>query len=111
MCVAEWGNNVADVKLVRTEEQLQAELAEEQREKEELEGVLEAMRRAALLTKVYREFDLDGGGDVGEDELLELGQARRRLGQKEGEWTVENNRALMAAIGTDEEGVGGVVLW
>ena len=57
-----------------------------------------------MLSNVYREFDLDGGGDVGEDELLELGQARRRLGQKEGEWTVEDNQRLMQRIGPDEQG-------
>ena len=51
------------------------------------------------LRRVYREFDLDGGGDVGEDELLQLGQTRRKLGQKEGTWTVEMNDRLMKKIG------------
>ena len=63
------------------------------------------MRRATLLRAVYHEFDLDGGGDVGEEELMEVGQARRRLGQKSGEWTEANNRALMQQIGADEEGI------
>ena len=74
-------------------------------EKEKLLASLEGMRRAALLQKVYNEFDLDGGGDVGEEELLELGQARRRLGQKSGEWTEANNRTMMQHIGPDEEGI------
>ena len=74
-------------------------------EKEKLLASLEGMRRAALLQKVYNEFDLDGGGDVGAEELLELGRARRRLGQKSGEWTEANNRALMQQIGPDEEGI------
>ena len=74
-------------------------------EKEKLLASLEGMRRAALLQKVYNEFDLDGGGDVGAEELMEVGQARRRLGQKSGEWTEANNRALMRKMGPDEEGI------
>jgi hypothetical protein len=74
-------------------------------EKSLLEAALEDMRRAALLRAVYHEFDLDGGGDVGAEELMEVGQARRRLGQKSGEWTEANNRALMQHIGPDEEGI------
>ena len=70
-------------------------------EKQRLEG----MRRAALLQKVYNEFDLDGGGDVGEEELLELGRARRRLGQKSGEWTPRANRALVRKMGCNEQGI------
>ena len=37
-----------------------------------------------MLENVYDEFDLDGGGDVGADEMLALGKARRALGQKSG---------------------------
>ena len=74
-------------------------------EKLQLEAAMEDMRRAALLRAVYHEFDLDGGGDVGAEELMEVGQARRRLGQKSGEWTEANNRALMQQIGPDEEGI------
>ena len=55
--------------------------------------------RLAQLRKVYREFDLDGGGDVGYDELLALGQARRDLGQKEGVWTKRQNDQLMKSMG------------
>ena len=40
--------------------------------------------RVQKLRQVYCEFDLDGGGDVGSEELLALGQARRKLGQKAG---------------------------
>ena len=73
---------------------------------------IEMMRRSGMISNVYREFDLDGGGDVGEDELLELGQARRRLGHKQGEWTVADNKALMERIGPDEQGAAAVVvLW
>ena len=44
-------------------------------DRQELEQSLEIMRRSGMLSNVYREFDLDDGGDVGEDELL----ARPRL--------------------------------
>ena len=64
--------------------------------------------RWRMLSDVYHKFDLDGGGNVGANELLELGQARRRLGQKEGEWTVEDNMALIEAIGPDDRGVSAV---
>lgn len=60
--------------------------------------------RAKALRKVYQEFDLDGGGDVGEDEMLALGQARRKLGQKSGEWTKEQNKNMMNNMGADKEG-------
>lgn len=57
-----------------------------------------------MLSNVYHEFDLDRSGEVGEDELLKLGQARRRLGQQVGEWSAEANKALIEAIGPDEQG-------
>ena len=50
------------------------------------------------------EFDLTGSGDVGADELLLLGQTRRKLGQKDGEWSEEMNNSLMSKIGADETG-------
>ena len=53
---------------------------------------------------MYDAFDLDGGGDVGEDEMLALGQARRKLGQKSGEWTREQNRNMMSNMGADRRG-------
>merc|ERR1712216_487741 len=61
-------------------------------------------RRASALRGVYREFDLDGGGDVGGEEMLALGKARRKLGQKKGEWTEEMNRNLLSNMGADKKG-------
>eukprot|EP00658_Telonema_sp_P-2_P053533 TRINITY_DN4209_c0_g2_i2.p1 TRINITY_DN4209_c0_g2~~TRINITY_DN4209_c0_g2_i2.p1 ORF type:complete len:528 (-),score=129.65 TRINITY_DN4209_c0_g2_i2:53-1636(-) len=78
-----------------------AKKLEEDRQKKE---AAEQARREAALRKVYQEFDLDGGGDVGDDELLVLGQTRRKLGQKSGSWTKGMNDSLMAKIGTDKEG-------
>jgi len=60
--------------------------------------------RANLLSKVYREFDLDGGGDVGDDEMFALGTARRTLGQKTGKWTRSQNDTLMRNMGADGKG-------
>ena len=60
--------------------------------------------RQLELSKVYREFDLAGDGSVGAEELLVLGQTRRKLGQKAGEWTAQNNANLMQKIGTDQFG-------
>lgn len=59
--------------------------------------------RRKALQRVYQEFDLDGGGDVGGEEMMALGQARRALGQKEGVWTREQNEALMANMGAEGE--------
>ena len=39
--------------------------------------------RLTKLREVYRQFDLDGGGDVGFDEMLALGQVRRDVGKYE----------------------------
>ena len=44
------------------------------------------------------------GGDVGFEELLTLGQTRRKLGQRGGEWTDAMNEKLMDRIGTDSRG-------
>lgn len=86
-------------------EQREQELGEDlPNQNKELLEEIENMRRTGFLAKVYREFDLDGGGDVGEDELLKLGRTRRRLGHKQGEWTATHNRVLMRKIGTDENG-------
>ena len=49
-------------------------------------------------------FDLDASGDVGWDELMALGQTRRKLGHKVGEWTAEKTDELVKRIGTDRSG-------
>jgi len=61
-------------------------------------------KRMAALKEVYNAFDLDGEGDVGADEMLALGQARRRLGQKDGEWTQEMNKNLLQKMKADRKG-------
>ena len=69
-----------------------------------LMSAAEQAHRGAELRKVYMEFDLTGSGDVGADELLLLGRTRRKLGQKDGEWTEEMNNSLMSKIGADGTG-------
>ena len=49
-------------------------------------------------------MDLDGSGVMGAPELLALGQARRKLGHKSGEWTEAQNIAMMAKMGADKHG-------
>ena len=61
-------------------------------------------QRIYALQQVYREFDLDHGGDVGADELLALGKARRVLGQKPGEWTQEQNKRVLQRMNADKDG-------
>lgn len=63
-------------------------------------GSQEDARRKRSLTQVFREFDLDGSDSVDEEELLQLGRARRTLGQKSTEWTPEKNSRMMRAMGS-----------
>ena len=51
-------------------------------------------RRPAHSSRIHH-VDLDRSGAVGEEELRVLGQARRKLGQKSGEWTKEMNQRLL----------------
>ena len=59
--------------------------------------------RKGSLRTVFLAFDLDGGSDIGFEELLVLGQARRKLGQKSGDWTEERNKELMRKMGGSQE--------
>jgi len=60
--------------------------------------------RQDKLREVFKAFDINSDGTIGGDELLQLGQARRRLGQKQGEWTAEMNRRMLARMDSDGDG-------
>ena len=60
--------------------------------------------RIEWLTSIHKVFDIDGSGTVDKVELLELGQARRSLGHKKGEWTKEMNDKLLKKIDRDGDG-------
>jgi len=55
--------------------------------------------REMALRRIYREFDLNGDGTVGADEMLALGQWRRKMAQKGGTWTKSQNDYMMTAMG------------
>jgi len=61
-------------------------------------------RRNAALAKVFEAFDEDGSGAVEAGELLALGKARRKLGQKGGEWSEAQNARLLKKMDTDGSG-------
>ena len=61
--------------------------------------------RESVLRTVFNEFDLDGSGDVGEEEMFALGRKRRALGQKSGEWTLEMNRQMLRNMGVNAHGL------
>lgn len=63
-------------------------------------------RRTGKLERVFDAFDLDGSGTVEKDELYELGNARRSLGQARGTWTEEKNNRLVERL--DQNGDGQV---
>ena len=63
--------------------------------------------RQDSLHEVFQAFDINGDGTIGYDELLALGQARRKLGQKQGEWTHEMNKRMLSRM--DRNGDGRVV--
>ena len=60
--------------------------------------------RAQRLEEVFNAFDLDSNGTISRGELLRLGSARRRLGQRSGEWNEEKNSALVAKMDKNGDG-------
>jgi len=69
------------------------------------EGSIRGIDREEILSEVYRAFDIEGLGDVGEDEIFALGTERRKLdlgGQKKTPWTRENTVDLLKAMICDE---------
>ena len=57
------------------------------------------------MIQVFAAFDMDGSGTIEAAELFELGKARRKLGQKQGEWTQEMNRKMVQRIDRDGDGL------
>ena len=49
-------------------------------------------------------FDLDGSGAIESQELLHLGKMRRKLGQKEGDWSEARNSALIEKMDSNLDG-------
>ena len=60
--------------------------------------------RANAMWEVFNYFDFDGSKTIDSDELMELGHARRALGQVKGVWDDESNRSLLALLGADSQG-------
>jgi len=57
--------------------------------------------RIEMLMEVYRAFDIDQNGGVGEAEMFVLGTARRQLGHKSTPWTVERNAKMVSHMNVD----------
>ena len=60
--------------------------------------------RQVELQKVFKLFDLNSDGTIGKGEMYQLGQMRRKLGQKGGEWTHAQNDRLFDRIDSDGDG-------
>ena len=54
--------------------------------------------REERLVKVFAVFDMDGDGSLTNEELLALGMARRKLGQKDTNWNAELTARLVSNI-------------
>jgi len=71
--------------------------------KDEAESLLES--RKDELERVYREFDIDGIGEVGEGEMFligtAIGMARRKLGQESCSWTYSQNLKMLETMHCD----------
>ena len=61
-------------------------------------------KRLQQRLNVFSVFDLDGSQQIEMKELLELGKARRSLGQKSSEWTEEKNGRLLKKMDVDGDG-------
>jgi hypothetical protein len=57
------------------------------------------------LIGVFSTFDLDGSGSIDASELMQLGKARRSLGQKTGAWTNDRNACLVHKMDANKDGV------
>merc|ERR1712166_604211 len=64
----------------------------------------EATMREMLLGDVFASFDLDGDGNVANEELMHLGSARQALNQRDRVWTDSKNRQLVKKLDTDGDG-------
>jgi len=62
-------------------------------------GTRRELNRADRLKEIYCEFDIDGGGEVGEEEIFALGTARRKLIA----WTDKQTHSMMKNMGCDKE--------
>ena len=67
-------------------------------------GADEKEYRKKRLSECFKGFDIDGGGTMGSEELMELGTARRKLGQKSGTWTKEQNDRMIANMKDGKKG-------
>jgi len=67
-------------------------------------AVMDSKRRLAELQTVHRAFDIDRSGFIEANELMLMGDARRRLGQKEGEWTEDMNKRMLARMDATGKG-------
>ena len=60
--------------------------------------------RQDMLRAVHKAMDDDNSGFIEAAELMELGQARRKLGHKSGEWTEEQNQRLVDKMDVNGDG-------
>lgn len=63
-----------------------------------------ADERRKKLLDVFGVFDFDSSNQIEVKELLELGKARRSLGQKSRDWTEAKNARMMKKMDTDGDG-------
>ena len=80
------------------------EVAKHCRQKKQENRLALVEERRQQLVEVFKVFDLDKSGVIESSELLELGQMRRKLGQKSGEWNEEKNARLIKKMDANGDG-------
>ena len=98
----EFDDTVKQFRRVACECQLAIEEEDEEDEEEEVD--LEAERRQESLWAVFHLFDLDDNSTIESSEMMQLGEARRKLGQVSGTWDKAKNAQLMEKLGGGRSG-------
>eukprot|EP00658_Telonema_sp_P-2_P073764 TRINITY_DN62876_c0_g1_i2.p2 TRINITY_DN62876_c0_g1~~TRINITY_DN62876_c0_g1_i2.p2 ORF type:complete len:257 (+),score=99.00 TRINITY_DN62876_c0_g1_i2:190-960(+) len=66
---------------------------------------LRYMKREQLLRCIFKLFDLDRSDSIEYQEMKEIAVKRRELGHKRDIWTEDKNRALMARLDANKDGL------
>jgi len=94
-----------DFTSIATVEERNLEESSDEEDDSEPERIeLPPFKREAMLEILFEEFDGDRSGFVEAKELMQIGKARRELGQRDVPWTEKKTAALFEKIDADKDG-------